>query len=162
MPSLINDEKQICQNGWKQFSSQIQRKTISNFMDIRSEAQEIKKRHKISTIVISDGVNLQGDPGSLFLGDEKISDLWRAVKGQGLHETSFGYLKLSDLFNDIKRSVTLSNAYRLCVRSRQYKRSNQSELTDQKFKCLIYLSENANKLPSRKYDELMKKNYFLP
>jgi hypothetical protein len=72
------------------------------------------------------------------------------------------YFKVSDLSKDVKNSVVLTNAYRLCIHSKNYKICDENQFSQQKFKSYIYINENMHKLTKKKMDNLLTNNYLLP
>jgi hypothetical protein len=59
------------------------------------------------------------------------------VKGTEIDEK---YFKINDLNKDIKNSVVLGNAYKLCLHSKNYKSSTEEDFNKEKFKSFVYLN----------------------
>lgn len=92
---------------------------------------------KESTIWIKNGVNPRDKYSQI--GEEKIKHLWQITKET---DDEVAVFQIKDLMADVKSSVVLSNAYRLCRNS-----AHVTSLNQQKFQSLVYLNENQQKLP---------------
>jgi hypothetical protein len=73
------------------------------------------------------------------LGEEKITDIWSMVKGEGKLNQQEQFIRISNLEKDIKDSYILRNAYAACLKSKKYKESPESSFIDQKLKSFVYL-----------------------
>ena len=95
------------------------------------------KRGTVSNICIIDGVKKVDISQESIVAEQKIKNIWNVVKGIEIDDR---YLRVQNLNKDIKNSLVLGNAYKLCLHSKNYKSSNQQDFKDQKFKSFVYVN----------------------